>query len=251
MNIGQTKYGWLNLHRWKHWLLLLAAVVLLLPTVSQARTYCGKLWNTVFEINSHYLVFAPEYKGVDIWAGEGAQNLTKGCDDSFKSIAFYLQWPSMEPSKSYDIFPYNRLPDRFEVGFSSSGSMKGVERDNRYMLFIKLSQATGSTHEWTQAEIDEAAVFDEALGLHAIRGIRRDELETRDVYWLERGDGFVEGVISCSRLRLKPVASSCGYTRDLPQYDAVMIVRFSIANLSQWKDMEQKSIDLLESFIKQ
>jgi len=245
MNIGQTRYRWLNLHRWKYWLLLLAAAVLLLPTVSQARTYCGKLWNTVIEVDDSYLFFTPQYKGVDIWAGEASQNHQKSCDDELLAIVFDVDWPSMQPSQKP--WSLERRDDNLEISIHASGSLQGQERDNRNLLHILLRQA--SRDEWSNQRVEENKVFDEKLDLFAITDLKGNSQKVQSVLWSERADGSVNEIISCAYLTLNPSKSRCEYRLDLPQYDAAMEIRFLAVNLPHWQEMAHKSLQLLESFI--
>jgi hypothetical protein len=235
----------LNLHYWKHWLLLLAAVMLLLPTVSQARTYCGKLWNTVIEVDDSYLFFTPQYKGVDIWAGEARQNHQKGCDDELLAIVFDVDWPSMQPSQKP--WPLERRNDNIEISIHADGGLKeGQERDNIHWIQNWLGNYDD---ESPRTEINRRKEFDEGLQLFAIKNIEVDQFERRNVYWHERADGSVDAVIQCSILKRNSSRSYCYYHADLPQYDAGIEIRFFAVNLPHWQEMSHKSLQLLESFI--
>jgi len=244
MNIGQTRYRLLNLRRWKHWLLLLAVVMLLLPTVSQARTYCGKLWNTVIEVDDSYLFFTPQYKGVDIWAGEARQNHQKSCDDELLAIVFDVDWPSMQPSQKP--WPLERRNDNIEISIHASGALKGQTRDNIHLIQNWLGNYDG---EIPRTEINSRKEFDENLQLFAIKNIEVDQFVRRNVYWHERADGSVETVIRCTILKRNSSRSYCYYRTDLPQYDVVIEIRFLAVNLPRWQEMAQNSLQLLESFI--
>jgi len=245
MNIGQTRHRLLNLHRWKHWLLLLAAAVLLLPTVSQARTYCGKLWDTVIEVDDSYLFFTPQYKGVNIWAGEARQNHQKGCDDELLAIVFDVDWPSMQPSQKP--WPLEWRNDNIEISIHADGGLKeGLERDN-----IRLIQSWLGNYddEIPRAEINSRKEFDEDLQLFAIKNIEIDQIRIRNVYWRERADGSVDVVIRCTTPKRNRPQSYCHYLIDLPQYDAGLEINFLAVNLPHWQEMAHKSLQLLESFI--
>jgi hypothetical protein len=202
--------------------------------------------DTVFEINSHYLVFAPEYKGVNIWAGEASQNHQKGCDDELKSIVFDVDWPSMQPSQKP--WPIARGVNNIEISIHSSGTLQGKERDNVFLLKILLGQATQD--KWTEEMIEENKSFDEALQMFSVKNIFVDKSETRNIYWSERGNGSVDITLECHYWTLNPSKSVCTFRKDLPEYDAYLQILFLSVNLKDWQTIESSAVKLVQSFIK-
>lgn len=219
----------------------LLTVVLLLPVIAQARTYCGKLWNTVIEVDERYMFFPPNYEGVNIWAGEGHLNREKGCDDQFSTVAFYVDWPELTASPNGAQFALTPTKHNIAVVVSSGMNPEWQALLDRYLGRFEYSPTK---------EIPGSQRFDEQLGLNVIDVLYREERRRR-VYWSTREDGSVGTIIECRLYEGRNRhLSSCELVLKLPQYRAKMEIRFLWSNIRQWKEMEEKSIQLLNSFIK-
>lgn len=231
---------------------LLAAVFFLIAMLSwfpvaQAATHCGRLWNTIIEVDWAYLDAAPQY----IHNEDGTIKSNPGCDDQIYSIYFNVEWPSMAPSPRGTEYLWNRRPDGFVIGLSSIGNRDGKARDRSRLLYSWLGNHSGGGEKWTAEEVMEQREWQEDLGLYyAYPTQGKNPNVTNHVYWTVRSDNTVDVLIECSALGHNPARSFCTYLRDLPQYDATLKLSFLMVNLPDWKDMEQKSMILLESFIR-
>lgn len=223
--------------------------VLLLPVIAQARTYCGKLWNTVIEIDSSYLAFPPEYMGMDVWRDGFATNTEKGCDDEIKAVALQVDWPSMQPSPRDGRWVFSRQKSNIEVVFQAWPNIRGLDVvDNRKMLQAFLEIATGDG--WSNERVEAHRQFDNDLQLYVIKGLRYSERDIRDIYWDERTDGTVNIIINCRNFVLNPEKSRCIYEKPLPEYGTTLKILFLSSNLPDRQVLERKSLALLASLIK-
>jgi hypothetical protein len=148
------------------------------------------------------------------------------------------------------MYTFNRSANNISIGIQSSGGLKGHYRDRSEQLFRRLDISKDAP--WTAQDVEARRQWREDLGLYyAIPTNQRSypNVRTKEVYWYMNADGLPDAIIECTVLRRPNSDSFCSYTKDLPQYDAVLEINFLRVNLPHWKEMERKSIALLDSLV--
>lgn len=223
---------------------------------------CGSFGDKIMEIDKKYLFLGiMHYEDIDYWSDDFLKHhRSKGCSDQVASTAIQVKWPSLEPWDSVE-----NGKEKISIGIHQR-TVFSEWQDREYWdykIFIMSAVEKVNKNIKEYSNVKEISIFNKDLGLYELnlKEIAKEEFDpivipTR-IYWKEYEDNInrVLMFLECTDLgRTRTVTiTNCEIRYHLPRLGkntSYMVIRFDGDLISSWNDILDKSLGLVNGFLK-
>ena len=206
---------------------------------------CGTLGNITMKFPSRYNFLGVTYVGVDYWDGTSRSDAAKWCDDQLQEATFSVIWPGLAAATGASWFTST------DPKFMAISVSRDTGGDPGAVLAWRLQREAGDGLQPAvlrdRKEIEASKAWSDALGLYMIDANTFSAGNRRRVFWQESGDGVVSLLITCT-INVATRQSRCSQLSHDQERNAWMEVEYRIPLLSRWRDLDEASSKLVESF---